>query len=410
MDLWSPPSQTAPVNLFATYVGYTATPQANFLQEDHNPLAPRDFLVTLRTPLDRGDFSPRSSTFMEPAGINQYYTGGENYYRRGLEAGLCVATTGNLANDLADSIRAFLVAGAVRLHWGGGERLGPHTAAQTEFESVDAAMAEAPKPHSMLIHPSALVNDQFTAAEDVLMWAGVSSRAEARSRLHSGDGYLSPALIAKVDNEESAWSRWLDRFRASANQIHLEFNTLSPRQIPDWPAVKELLVSEVIPGTRIAVVNSDPMADDRPEYSPSRNGDGTWCAPRDLSTIFVSGNVMARGLTLEGLTTALFLRTSGSPLADTQMQMQRWFGYRGALIDLCRVFAPADQLAFFADYHDVDEALRNVIADAMRDDSEVPSPVVLLGAGFPGHREDCQPWQQASAPGAQTVRPPYQSR
>lgn len=382
VDLWCPPAQTAPLNLYATYAGYTATPQANFLQEDHNPLAPRDFLVTLRTPLDRGDFSPRSSTYAEPAGINQYYTGGETYYRRGRKAGLCVPTTGIPAHDLADSIRAFLVAGAVRLHWDGGERLGPYTAAQTEFESAIAAKAEASKPHSMLIHPSALVNDHFTTAEDALMWSGVPSRSEARSRLDSGDSYLSSALIAKIDREETRWSRWLERFRMSAHQIHLEFNTPGSRQIPDWPSVKELLVSEIVPGTRIAVVNSDPLADDRPEYTASGNTDGTWRAPRDLSTIFVSGNVMARGLTLEGLTTALFLRTSGSPFADTQMQMQRWFGYRGTHIDLCRVFAPADQLAFFADYHDVDEALRNVIADAMRDDSEVPSPVVLQGQGF----------------------------
>ncbi len=381
-DLWSPPSQTAPENLFATYIGYTATPQANLLQEDHNPLAPRDFLVTLRTPLDRGDLSQRSSTYTEPAGINRYYTGGETYYRRAREAGLCVATTGNPADDFADSIRAFLVAGAVRLHWGDGSRLGPLKAAQTKFGSADAAEASAPKPHSMLIHPSALVNEHFTAAEDVLIWAGVASRAEARSRLYAGDGYLTPALIARMASEEERWATWLARFRTSANEIHLEFNTPSPRQIPDWPTVKEILTSEVIPGTRVAVVNSDPSADDRPEYSPARYGDGTWRAPRDMSTIFVSGNVMARGLTLEGLTTTLFLRSSDSPLADTQMQMQRWFGYRGAHIDLCRVFAPADQLAFFAEYHDVDEALRNVVANAMQDDSEVPRPVVLQGQGF----------------------------
>jgi hypothetical protein len=56
---------------------------------------------------------------------------------------------------------------------------------------------------------------------------------------------------------------------------------------------------------------------------------------------------MARGLTLEGMTTALFQRSSANPLADTQMQMQRWFGYRGSYIELCRVFASSDQLSLF---------------------------------------------------------------
>ena len=107
------------------------------------------------------------------------------------------------------------------------------------------------------------------------------------------------------------------------------------------------------------MVNSDPNADDRPAYAPSQDtGTGKWKAPRDLCTIFISGNVMARGLTLEGMTTALFQRSSANPLADTQMQMQRWFGYRGSYIELCRVFASSDQLSLFRDYHDVDEAVR----------------------------------------------------
>lgn len=381
VDLWSPPTRPAPRNLFATYVGYTATPQANFLQEEHNPLAPRDFLVTLRTPFDRGVLSPRSSTYVEPMGLSYYYTGGETFYHRGREAGLCIETTTNASDDLADAIRAYLVAAAIRLHRDAG-RLGPHGALQTSFRSANAAEAAAPKPQAMLIHPSANVDDHFTTAENVLLWAGVASRAEARARLDAGSSYLPSDLLTKLDVEEESWSVWLERYRASAGQIHLEFNTPSARPVPDWPLIKEILISEVIPGTRVAVINSDPAADDRPEYAPAINSDGTWRAPRDMSTIFVSGNVMARGLTLEGLSTTLFLRTSNNPKSDTQMQMQRWFGYRGAYIELCRVFASEDQLAFFADYHDVDEALRNVIADAMEDESEVPRPRVLQGQGF----------------------------
>lgn len=42
--------------------------------------------------------------------------------------------------------------------------------------------------------------------------------------------------------------------------------------------------------------------------------------------IVVGGNTLSRGLTLEGLTTTYFLRTTNQ--ADTLMQMGRWFGYR----------------------------------------------------------------------------------
>ncbi len=129
----------------------------------------------------------------------------------------------------------------------------------------------------------------------------------------------------------------------------------------DWPAIQDLLVQEVLPSVRISIVNSDPDADDRPSFEPRQVG-GAWVAPGDLLTIFVSGNVMARGLTLEGLTTTLFLRNAEDPSADTQMQMQRWFGYRGSFLDLCRVFLPAQQAGLFRQYHEVDEGLRRGVS------------------------------------------------
>ncbi|HEX4467310.1 MAG TPA: hypothetical protein VH025_08985, partial [Solirubrobacteraceae bacterium] len=65
VDIWEHrphTGQTASPHLYATYVGYTATPQANFLQSDHNPLAPTDFAVALRTPAQHGELTPRGTT------------------------------------------------------------------------------------------------------------------------------------------------------------------------------------------------------------------------------------------------------------------------------------------------------------------------------------------------------------
>ena len=39
-DLGAWPRGDAPDNLYTTYVGYTATPQANLIQEDRNPPGP----------------------------------------------------------------------------------------------------------------------------------------------------------------------------------------------------------------------------------------------------------------------------------------------------------------------------------------------------------------------------------
>lgn len=386
-DLWEPRGGSVPQNLRATYVGYTATPQANLLQEDQNPLAPKDFVVALRTPLDTGQpvviggsAVPRSSTYPEPAGLRAFYTGGEVYYTRSQDMGLCVETTGSPTRDLGDAIRAFLVAGAIRLYR--SAKLGPTGASQVEFGSAAEAKTAVAAPTSMLYHPSANVADHFAGAEEILLWAGVQDQPTARALIESGDARLPPSLAARVLTEEAAWSGWVDRYRESAYATHVEFNTMNPNLVPDWPIVKDLLIREMIPGTRVAVVNSDPNADDRPSYEPTLNETtGRWVAARDMSTIFVSGNVMARGLTLEGMTTALFLRASSTPLADTQMQMQRWFGYRGEYIELCRLFASEAQLGLFRAYHDIDEAVRSAIAQRMADD-QAPDPAVLQGLGF----------------------------
>lgn len=382
-DLWSPPAQATPDNFYATYVGYTATPQANFLQDESNPLFPRDFLVALRTPLDRGELVPRSSTYTEPRGLPYFYTGGEVYYRRGRTASLCVPTTGVPDTDLGAALRAYLVATAIRIYREQG-RLGPATSIRTSFTSQEDVKARAATAHSMLVHPSAIKDEHFTTAEDILLWAGVTSRDAARAQIESDSdrANLPVALAARIDQEEPLWSQWVDTFRASAKTMHQEFNTIAVAPIPDWPVVKDILLTEVLPSTRVSVINSDPEADDRPEYEPVQNDDGSWSAGRDVSTIFVSGNVMSRGLTLEGLSTTLFLRNSDRPLADTQMQMQRWFGYRGSYIELCRVFATEDQIEFFAHFHENDEAIRAVIAAGMNAEGAAPTPIVLQGDGY----------------------------
>ncbi|MEJ6010468.1 Z1 domain-containing protein [Novosphingobium aquae] len=387
-NLWDPP-QGSPENLFSTYIAYTATPQANLLQEDHNPLAPRDFLISLRTPLDVGHpvdtanpgslNAPRSSTYPEAAGIRSCYTGGEVFYRRAEAAKLCVPTTNSVQQDLADAVRAFLVAGAIRLNRSG--RLGPASALAKQFDTKEEALANAALPHSMLYHPSAAIQHHFLGAEDLLLWAGIQDRAKARNMLEAGDARLPHTLVEQLLADPDPWAQWLEKYRASARVIEEEFDVLPPASFPDWQTVEDLLVREVIPGTRIAVVNSDPNADDRPVYTPIQDAEtGKWRAARDLCTIFVSGNVMARGLTLEGMTTALFQRSSANPLADTQMQMQRWFGYRGSYIELCRVFASSDQLSLFRDYHDVDEAVRTAITERMM--TGAPKPTVLQGLNF----------------------------
>ena len=52
--------------------------------------------------------------------------------------------------------------------------------------------------------------------------------------------------------------------------------------------------------------------------------------------ILIGGNILSRGLTLEGLTVSYFLRTAST--YDTLLQMGRWFGFRNGYSDLPRVW------------------------------------------------------------------------
>lgn len=72
--------------------------------------------------------------------------------------------------------------------------------------------------------------------------------------------------------------------------------------------------------------------------------------------IVIGGNSLARGITLEGLTTSYFLRKSKQ--FDTLMQMGRWFGYRTGYDDVCRIYMTATLQSHFAEIARITEELK----------------------------------------------------
>lgn len=375
-------------NLYATYVAYTATPQANFLQHSHNPLTPRDFFAALRIPSDTGVVVPRAISYMEPGGLSGYYTGGDFYYERfhGLAADPCIgypfpdtvdddADTSASSADfdatrwemLGDALRHYFVSGAVRLLL--SKRSLPDSGA--EYPSLEVALAELPSAHSMLYHPSALKNDHFVAAAAIVRWSrssnGTLSLAEVHQQEFGEDCTCLDiqGLEARLESEEDLWSIWLTRFKTSA-AVLATLPQGGPIELNDieWETVKACVREQIFPNVKIRVLNSDARASARPEFLPRKTETG-WVAPADIYSIFIAGNVLSRGLTIEGLCTSLFLRGAREPAADTQMQMQRWFGYRGTYFAMCRVFAFADQLDLFRQYHGNDQALKSEILSAM---------------------------------------------
>lgn len=393
--------------LLASYVAYTATPQANYLQESHNPLAPRQFSAALRVPGVTGDLKPRQLTYREPKGLPGYYCGGDLYYEQlaGLRGPLAVASPFPIQQPgehefdyaarvahlrwqmISDAMRHYLVAGAARLLLE-NRRLSPLL--DHVFETVEALRIVLPRPHSMMFHPSARKDAHFQAAEDLARWSLSLPGEESTVDLpedERGDPIvrLDPAGLARrLAAEEDTWRACLGSFEQSrmalAGLPHGAFPALGADR---WPDVRQLLEDEVFPHVALRVLNSDPNADDRPNFDPSLDAEG-WRAPDDIFTIFVAGNILSRGLTVEGLTTSIFLRSSNEPAADTQMQMQRWFGYRGTYLPFCRVFLHSDQLSLFEQYNQRDKALKSLVLQrmAMENDATSAGTLVLEGESF----------------------------
>jgi len=399
VDLWSERTsapETCKSNLQATYVAYTATPQANTLQMSQNPLSPRDFVIALRTPSNEGAIVPRHVSYREIEGHEYYYYGAKAFYRDISNPKSLILTEDDVVSDpencapqnidwIKAAIRNYLVSCAIGLwrdNWSGNlteMRL-------SLFPSFIEAQNSFPKPHSMLFHPSALTNEHFAAAAEIQAWAGNIESDLAIKHIEQGFRDLGlKGLIVDLNENPDDWFQVFQTFAETSKSVANAYSIENPPASPvdeDWDSIKAIILNTVLPNVRLSIINSDPRADDRPNFVPVETDQG-WRAPLDIFTIFISGNVMSRGLTLEGLATSLFLRTSDDPLADTQMQMQRWFGYRGKIIDLCRVLIPKNQLGRFVRYYEGDLVLRLQVIAAMNADPAVaPKPTVIEGVDY----------------------------
>jgi len=92
--------------------------------------------------------------------------------------------------------------------------------------------------------------------------------------------------------------------------------------------VRQLLV-KAIDGIEVKAVNT--ISKDELDYE---NGEKKY--------IVIGGNKLSRGFTLEGLTINYFIRNTN--FADTLLQMGRWFGYRPGYLDCCKLFTTFNTL------------------------------------------------------------------
>lgn len=341
----------------SAYVGYTATPYANFLIDksidsgltydlpySNQPsvsyivgkgLFPKDFAVCLNSNSDY--IGPDAVFGDDPLPIVREYN--ETIVRTVLNPRNGGSVT-SLPSDLESAIQSYLIATAIRRLRGQEE-----------------------KHSSMLIHIDYRIQNMNDVAQLVADYVDrIRQSYNVNVGYNSYDGSMS--ILYKND------------FQKTANQFSADHqNNFGPSLINfPWQRVQSEIVN-VLNKVDVKCVNSD---DSSPysgnlEYKKYENNPNP--IDNGYYVIAVGGNCFSRGLTLEGLTTSFFYRNSRA--YDTLMQMGRWFGYRPGYYDVCRIYLSPTIRRRFASMTVADLHLRELIQKIMSMPNVKPEDFVM---------------------------------
>lgn len=289
----------------ATYIAYTATPFANILIDPDacdnqvgEDLFPKDFVVQL----------PR------PDG----YTGTEELFGISAQARDVLrpvdpADVKALKPKQRKKSEAIIARGPLDLPQSLADALLTFALAG----AIRLLRGQLGKPNTMLVHVSQLQQDQLRIGEAI--------EEQIRDWFHHESA--EPGMLKKM-------------FRS----------TLAGLGPVDLPCSEEVLLEEAVTNlARLVVVVLNSTTGDELEYD----------AKPGRQLVAVGGNRLSRGLTLEGLTIAYFLRTT--TLADALLQMARWYGFRTGYEDLIRIWTTEGIAQWFVELALVEESLRDSI-------------------------------------------------
>jgi len=213
-----------------------------------------------------------------------------------------------LPTSLKEAIRCFVISTAIRI-------------------SREKEMRESKffQPHNtMLIHVSRFTSWQIETAKSVQKYVD-----ELEEALNNDNPNRKLSIYSEF---ELTWYKYYADIMENIKGYlpeNYEDDYLTPRTYHD---IKKLLIS-AISGMEVKAINSETK--ESLDYSDKE--------PKKY--IAIGGNRLSRGFTLEGLTINYFIRNTN--FADTLLQMGRWFGYRPGYIDCCKIFATPEGLAKF---------------------------------------------------------------
>lgn len=305
------------------YIGYTATPFANIFIHDRGEtqeygpdLFPAAFITSLAAPSNyvgpgrvfgSSSSTPEDLPLVRPLSDNEF----QPWMPRGHKNGYRPRWQGEdrVPDSLAEAIRSFVYACAVRKLRGQGSKHSSMLIHVTRFTSVQTAVV------NQVAEYVRYLKGRYTRAMD-LENLEASMRMEYQETFLPGMQRIRSALV----EDEALEDFWWDDIRA--------------------------VLPDVLSDIRVREING--TAKDALDYAEN---DGT-----GFKVIAIGGDKLARGLTLEGLCTSYFLRTAR--MYDTLMQMGRWFGYRDGYLDVCRLYTSKEMVEWFGHIADAAEELR----------------------------------------------------
>lgn len=307
----------------STYMGITATPFANIFMDDESVLEPssgNDSASQERLPdLFPTDYIRVMASPSNYYGVGQYFGGSETpQILTSVDDCLEIIPIKHKRDHLVSHLPASLEA-AVR-----------HFIVGT---AMRRAQDPRSRPASMLINVSRFndVQSQVSTLVDDYLKETVDRIAAglARRRLTSG-------------------------IEAELREAFDELRT--PSFEGSWEETKKQLLG-MTGDFRVELINGPAGSDrtkrrERMSAQQRRDED-------EMPTIRVGGDILSRGLTLEGLQVSYFVREPRT--MDTLMQMGRWFGYRDAYSDLVRIWLPESTKSDLEYSHEVTDELRQLL-------------------------------------------------
>jgi hypothetical protein len=323
------------------YVGYTATPFANIFihrknatTEEGADLFPQSFIINLAAP----------SNYVGPARVFGLRT------PEGRAGGLPLS---RIFNDHVseDGYIGWMPPKHNKLHvptYKGQDTLPPSLKkAVYSFALACAARTvrgQGMKHSSMLVHVA-----RFTLVQKIVHRQIEDLVKKMKQRITRGTDQ------ALLDDLKGLWE---NDFVPTSIDIAVRLRESEEVGVP--PVWGDILVALPDVLSDIVVREINGTAKDALDYSEGGKG---------LKVIAIGGDKLARGLTLEGLCTSYFVRTT--KMYDTLMQMGRWFGYRPGYVDLCRLYTTEELIEWFGHIADASEELREEF-EAMAESGYTP--------------------------------------